>query len=279
MRKHTLGNADSLIKFFRTVPMQTYADAVIITGDLIDYYQADTEDNGRKMLANQVEQFNAVCAFCPVPIYSTLGNHDISSYWINPDDSSKIETQAYADMARASWIRNTACFKEGTYYEKSLMVGGTKYHLIFLDNGYHLHEGSKTIDKTQLDWLQKKMYYAGDDPVLLFFHIYFPVGDINGDSIYFNNNKSADWPTKDDCKDGLLKIINEHPNIKAMFVGHQHNDVWEAIHFPAGQMVYQIMTPALFKSAKNFKLITFENDKIIISKLRIAGNEIVINLK
>ena len=265
LRKLTIGNTDSLIQFYRTIPRKSAVDAVIITGDLIDYYEADISRDNSVIIANQIEQFNAISDFCPVPLYLTLGNHDITSYWINQTDSSRMKTQVNADRARASWIRNTSCFKDGTYYMKSLMVGKINYHLIFLDNGYSLHDGSRVIDKIQLDWLKKQMDKAGNDPVLLFFHIYFSVGDVNGDGIYFRKDKPVDWPKEKDCSDGFLKILNEHDNIKAMFVGHQHNNVWEGVNFPAGHKIYQIMTSTLSRTRNNWRKVELNEDLIIIS--------------
>ena len=251
--------------------------SLIITGDLIDYYNAELSGDSSAMVANQIEQFNALSAYCPVPEFYTLGNHDITSYWIDQADSSRKQTQTLAVSARASWIKNTECFKEGIYYKKEFNIDGTLYHFIFLDNGYSLHENDKRIDKTQLDWLSMQMDKVGDDPVLLFFHIYFPVGDINGDSLYFRKDKALNWPDEKDCSSGLLKILNEHKNIKAMFVGHQHNNVWEGIKFPAGHKIYQVMTSTLGRSRDNWRLVELKNDAIIISKP--GGNKREIEVK
>jgi len=277
MRRHTVGNADSLIRFYRTIPQKTDADAVVITGDLIDYYEAGLSGDSSALIANQIEQFNALSAFCPVPLYLTLGNHDITSYWINKADSSRMTTQVYADRARASWIRNVSVFKNGTYYAELIKVENTTYHFVFLDNGYSLRDGGRMIDKTQLDWLQNQMDKAGNDPVLLFFHIYFPVGDINGDSLCFRKDKALNWPGEKDCSSGLLKVLNEHKNIKAMFVGHQHNNVWEGINFPAGHKIYQVMTSTLDRSRNNWRMIELLKDTVIISKP--GSNEKEIEIK
>jgi hypothetical protein len=186
-------------------------------------------------------------------------------------------TQVYADRARASWIRNVSVFKNGTYYAELIKVENTTYHFVFLDNGYSLRDGGRMIDKTQLDWLQNQMDKVGNDPVLLFFHIYFPVGDINGDSLCFRKDKALNWPGEKDCSSGLLKVLNEHKNIKAMFVGHQHNNVWEGINFPAGHKIYQVMTSTLDRSRNNWRMIELLKDTVIISKP--GSNEKEIEIK
>ncbi len=71
------------------------ADAVIVTGNLIDYYEAAVDKPDGEMVGNQVEQFKSLYDLCPVPLHLTLGNHDITTYWINEKDSSNMQTQAY----------------------------------------------------------------------------------------------------------------------------------------------------------------------------------------
>ena len=279
LRKRHEGNTDHLIKFFRTIPKKTAADAVVITGDMIDFFEADISSNSTQKMANQVQQFAAISMYCPLPLYMVIGNHDIISYWVSLEDSTKRETEIYADRARASWIKYNQCFRNGTYYHEINKVGDTKYHLFFLDNGYSLHDGAKILDKTQLDWLEAELAKTTSEPVLIFMHRYYSIGDINGDGIYFKKNKPVDWPTEKECSGGLLKIINENSNIKAMFVGHQHNNVWEPIRFPAGHTVYQIMTSTLYKSPNNWRLISFTENNLIVAKPGSMDNEIIIPIK
>lgn len=262
-RKHYINNKDSLVKFFNSIPKKNHANAVIFTGDNIDYYQA--EGKLGEFVENQVERFRAYYDLSPVPLYLTLGNHDIDTYSINNGDSLKIITQNNADQSRASWIRNIPCFYNGTYYEKIFQVHKTKYHFIFLDNGYMHLDSSRKIDKIQYDWLNEKVLRAGSDPVVLFFHIYFHVGDKNGDGIFFNKNGPVNWPTLEQCSKGLLKIINENQNIKALVVGHGHKNAFEKIHFPSGNNIYQIETGSLKDGIDNWRLIQLTNDNIIIS--------------
>jgi len=71
------------------------ADAVIVTWDLIDYNETAVDKPNGEMVGNQVEQFKSLYDLCPVPLHLTLGNHDITTYWIDEKDSSKMQTQAY----------------------------------------------------------------------------------------------------------------------------------------------------------------------------------------
>jgi len=272
LREHFIGNSDSLKIFFNNIPLKTNTDIVVITGDLIDFFEADI--NGNK-IANQVEQFGKVIKTCPVPLYLTLGNHDLTSYWINKKDSSKIQTQVYADMARAEFIRNISCFNTGVYYKKEYQIGKTKFHFFFLDNGSSIPED--IIEQSQLVWFKAELDKIGNDPVVIFQHRYFIVGDINGDGIYFKKNKPTDWPSKEKCSKGFLKVLNEHENIKAIFLGHGHKNTWEGIKFPNGHTIYQIETSTLYRKNSNWRLIKFLEDKIIVNK--VGEDEVEIEIK
>lgn len=273
LRKRLLGASDSLKNFFAKVPNKVDADMVVITGDLIDYFEADINKSNK--VSCQVQQFATVTELCPVPLYLTLGNHCLTSYWINEEDSSKMQTQVYADKVRAEFIRNISCFKHGTYYKKIFEVGKVKYHLFFLDNGSFLPDGR--YDKTQLAWLEQELKNVGDDPVILFAHRYYVIGDINGDGILFKKDAPTEWPREGSCNTGMLKIINEHKNIKALVVGHGHQNVWEKITFPSGHEIYQIETATLYDKSSNWRIIKLTEDAIIVNK---AGtNETEIEIK
>jgi 3',5'-cyclic AMP phosphodiesterase CpdA len=278
LSKHHVGrgSVDSLERFFSSIPQQAKADAVIVTGDLLDVFEGETKSHG--LLANQIEQFRFICSQCPVPLYLTLGNHDLTTYTVHDVDASVVESQASADRARASWIRNIACFHDGTYYTKFFRVGRTNYHFIFLDNGYSLHDGGRVVDKTQLDWLQEQVSRAGSDPIVLFFHIYFAVGDINGDGILFKENGPLNWPSEKQCSEGLLKVLNEHRNIKAMVVGHGHSNVFEGIRFPGGHKIYQVETGSVSEGSLNWRLFQFTETNILVSHPGTRKSEIVIEL-
>lgn len=254
---------DSLKAFFRSVPKQVKADAVVITGDMLDIYEGESKSH--ELLANQVEQFRSLYDDCPVPLYLTLGNHDLSTYTVNGASSGVVVAQTDAGRARAAWIRTIPCFNNGTYYAKVFPVGTTNYHFIFLENGYSLHDGGKVIDKGQLDWLQEQVVNAGVEPIILFFHIYFSVGDINGDGNAFKEKGPLNWPDEKLCSEGLLKLLNANNNIKAMVVGHGHSNVLEGIRFPGGHTIYQIETGSVTEGRSNWRLFQLSENEITVS--------------
>jgi 3',5'-cyclic AMP phosphodiesterase CpdA len=270
------GGIDSVEAFFNSIPRQVNADAVIFTGDVLDMFEGETRSHN--LLANQVEQLRTLLDKCPVPLLLTLGNHDLTSYVVHDGDSSIVESQTCADRARACWIRNISCFRDGTYYSRVFPVGKTNYHFVFLDNGYSLHDGGRVIDKAQFDWLKEQVPNAGREPIVLFFHIYFSVGDINGDGIYFKKNGQLDWPTAKQCSEGFLKLVNENKNIKAMVVGHGHSNVFEGIRFPAGQTVYQVETGSVTEGSQNWRLFQFTENRILVTHQGSRQAEITIDL-
>lgn len=278
LRKHLIGSKDSLKLFFNSVAENhKKTSAIIITGDLVDFYEAEISEKCNKKIKGEIEEFKNLFDTSPLPIYFILGNHDIGTYFIDKKDSARIGIQSFAEEARATWIKNYSCFEKGTYYKKEIEAGHTKYHLFFLDNAYQ-KEGKDILDKAQLDWLTKNLSETEDEPVVLFMHIYLPVGDQNNDGVFFRENKPINWPDQSACSGGLLKILNENKNIKALFVGHQHKNVWEKITFPSGNKIYQIETASLAKSTKNWRSIKFVEDKIIVSKPGKKETEVIIEI-
>ncbi|MBN2411669.1 metallophosphoesterase [candidate division KSB1 bacterium] len=273
-RQHYGEGKDPLKTFFNMVPQNLKADAVIITGDLIDYYEAETEKG--PYLDTQIEQFERLCEDCPVPMFLTLGNHDITSYWIEQPDKV-MSYQIHAQKARACWIRNLASFQDGTYYTRTFHVGQTRYHFIFLDNGYSLGNG-EYLDKPQLDWLNFQVQKAADDPVVIFTHKYLPVRDYNGDGVVFSATTTLDI-NSEKCSKGFLKTLNENKNIKALFVGHGHNSISELLPFPAGHQILQTETAGFAQDSSNWRLLKFTEDKIIVYSTGQVTTELVKNIK
>ena len=64
-----------LRQFLLTVPEKTGSDMVIATGDLVDFFEAETTES--KMLDLQAEQFSRLLSDYHIPVFLTLGNHDI----------------------------------------------------------------------------------------------------------------------------------------------------------------------------------------------------------
>ncbi len=268
---------DSLERFFKTTPGRLQADAVVITGDILACFEGESASG--EMLDSQVDRFRAVYDECPVQLLLTLGNHDISSYSLRKNDSSIVTSQTGAGRARAAWIRKIPCFADGCYYERIFRVGKARYHLLFLDDAYSLHDGGRRLDKTQLDWLNERVQEAGEEPVVLFHHIYFPIGDVNHDGVAFDSRNPVEWPDEKQCREGFLKVLNEHRNIVLLVVGHGHENVFEKIGFPSGNSIYQVETGSVTEGSGNWRLLRCTEDGIIVSEPGGEETEISVQLR
>jgi len=252
-----------LDRFLREMPKKVNADLVVLTGDMVDFYEAETRDQNDTFLATQIEQFAALVHAAPVPLLMVLGNHDISSYWIREQERSLAAFQLQAQAARAAWIRNLPCFRAGLYYHRTFQVAGTRYHFLFLDNGYALNNGA-FLDKAQLDWLDHELSQTGKEPVIFFMHRYLPSLDYNQDRSAFAP-AAASVLNDSTCATGFLRLCNEHPNIQLFLVGHGHNRKSENIPFPNGHKILQLITGGFINNTNNWRIITCTEEGLHIS--------------
>lgn len=273
-RQHYGSGVEPLRKFFKTIPFQTNADLIALTGDNIDYYQAETATGN--MMATQIEQYTRILNDCPITVATILGNHDIADYWVD-SDSTYASYQINSHQARAAWIRNIPCFHNGTYYNRDYQVGETSYRLIFLDNAYYarflnnnLHSGkpvvSFVIDKMQLTWLNYQLQQRSDDVEIIFMHIAIRV---KGTA----KKESASQSITENMieANGLLQLLNEYPSIRLIVAGHTHDNKIRTLNFPENHHIPQLETGAFGRSPQNWRSIKLTDDKILISNPGNAG--------
>ena len=87
------------------------------------------------MVYGQFEVFKSIFDSSPIPIYPTLGNHDITQYHYAADKPKPVSDQSQAAEARKEWGRAISSFREGTYYTFRKQVGATDYLFLVLDDG------------------------------------------------------------------------------------------------------------------------------------------------
>jgi len=260
-RRHFGEGQEILKRFLNSVPRKAKADAVVITGDLVDFYEAQTSNGALR--SGQIEAFSKLVRSYSIPLWLTTGNHDLSSYWFEGPDF--LNGRQDAQKARAAWIRNIPCFENGTWYSVVRRVGATAYRLIFLENGYQ--EGrvpGDLVDKTQLAWLNWQLSRGKGETNILFMHVPLPVADTNGDGVRFNE-PPAGWPFPDTYQNGLMKALNENPSVAAIIVGHQHHNVIEEMPFPAGHRITQVQTGNLQTDPASWRVIRLMEDEISVS--------------
>lgn len=258
MRKRFAQGVTALKAFFHSVPGKTGAHAVVITGDLIDHYEGPALDGSVK--AGQLELFAKQVEISPVPLWLTLGNRDLSSFWFDAEGEFQ-RGQHNAHRARAAWTRHVPCFREGTYYNHVRRVGGTVFRLIFLDNGYQVRVGDppEVLDRAQLEWLGRELQMAKDEVVILFMHI----------------------PLRADTsapRESLMQLLSTRPAVRAIIAGHRHQNHAEEIAFPEGHKIAQVLTGTLQVDPANWRTIHLSEQSIRISTPGGAETEVELSV-
>ena len=277
-RVHFGNGGTTFPEFLRTVPGKVKADFVVVTGDNIDYYEAETESGG--MLDTQIEQYARLFDNTKLPVYLTLGNHDIASYRMTPGPwtgSNQIE----AERARAAWMRNVPCFKDGTYYSHVYKIDTTTFRLIFLDNAYYstpeISDGelSFTVDPYQLRWLDAQMNASSSDVEIIFMHIPLP-------NTKPADNKILTEPTKNFSSKtetfNLFSVLEKNSSSTLIFAGHNHINDINRYTLPDGDILTQIRTGALGYDTNNWRAIKITKNKILVCRPGSTKTEYTINL-
>ncbi len=263
-RQHYGQGIIPLKQFLQTTPGKLDSKFVVITGDLIDFYEAETAKGD--MLDLQTEQFTRQFGDSPVPLFFTLGNHDIAAYgWQNDRISS---SQHDAVRSRATWIRNADCFREGTYYSRTYTVGGTIYRLIFLDDGFQDFRPDEKVaipylDKAQLHWLENELRQLPDDIEIILMHI-----PLSAESVQPGSS----------CE--LYPVLAKNPSVKLILAGHNHKNEAAEYDQAGNQKLMQVQTGAFGRDpVNNWRQIRLTKDQIMVSFPGKTENELLIQTK
>lgn len=249
--------------FMQTVPGETRSHMVVATGDMTDFFRAET-DSGN-LLGFQVEQFTRFLENFHIPVFLTLGNHETFTYtW--QDDQLKND-QFSAGPSKAAWIRNQGCFRDGTYYSRTFEADTTAYRLIFLDNSFYKFQPEENIvvpyiDKPQLHWLKTELNAKDDDVEIIFMHIPF-------------TKASADPGSSHE----LFSLLLSHPSLKLILAGHHHRNLIQRYPRENGPDLNQVETDALAKTPENWRLIRLTANSILVSAPGNTTSELVIPVK
>ncbi|WP_175550024.1 metallophosphoesterase family protein [Mariniphaga anaerophila] len=252
-----------LRNFLQTMPEKTGSDMVIATGDLVDFFEANTATE--QNLNVQIVQFSRLLDDYRTPVFLALGNHDLFSFnWAN----NKLKHhQNNSGSARAAWIRNVHCFKNGTYYSELFQVGTTTYRFIFLDNAFYKFQKDEKykvpcINDAQRYWLSAQLNESDDDIEIVFMHI--PMKSVTPDENYSNQ---------------IYSVLKSSPNAKLILAGHRHKNLVD--YFPVGDnsKMVQVQTGSLVQGPDNWRLVRLTEDKIFVSAPGRSGEELVIPVK
>lgn len=278
-RQHLSNNTSTFADFLKSSPRRYNADILVVTGDMIDFYDAETVQG--KMLGTQVEQFAGLIEISEIPVYLTLGNHDIASYRV-PKSSSYTSDQIRSAEARATWMRNVACFKNGTYYSRIFQVDDLTLRLIFLDNAFiatsDFHDGVQEfiVDPYQLQWLDNELKASQSDIEIIFTHMPLPYGKKVSSSILSEPISTYSSKSK---YSNLLTLLEKNSSAKFIFAGHQHVNAINEYIFPNGNKLTQVLTGSFGNEKSNYRIIRITGDNIIISSPGVEKTELTIPLK
>lgn len=261
---HFWDNSSPFELFFKSNPIIERADFVTITGDLVDFYDAETSEG--EMMGTQIQQFQQLLSSVTNhTVYLTLGNHDITSY---PKGRYH---QNNAGTARATWVKNMPVFANGTYYSRMYKVGATTYRLLFLDNAYfskrtNNEQADFIIDQPQLHWLEDQLNQSSEDKEIIFMHMPLPLIKNNKEenSIdlsyeeYVERTNTAEF----------LNVIKECENssLQIIVAGHTHiNDIHQ-FDFSDKLNFKQVLTGAFGNDTTYWRLFKLTDSEIIISE-------------
>lgn len=248
-RRHYSQGIEPFKDFLATSSEKMNYDFIALTGDIIDFFEAETSDG--TMLDFQSDQVSRLIDESHVPVFAVLGNHDIAAYsWQENDRGS---SQKIVGRARATWIRDINFFKEGTYYRRIFHVGGKTYRMIFLDNAYNNFPPEENvkipyIDKPQLHWLEHQIRQSEDDTEIIFMHL--PVVPANS-------------PAEPSCD--LYSVLAKYPSPKMILAGHNHKNAIRDFYSPQNNRITQVQTDAFGVSPDNWRLIRLTENKILVS--------------
>jgi 3',5'-cyclic AMP phosphodiesterase CpdA len=264
-RQHFGRNSETLSDFLSTVPEKYKADFVVVTGDNVDYYEAETTEG--KMMDTQIEQYSRLLDMSEIPVYLTLGNHDITSYWV-AHDSDYTNNQINAERARAAWMRNVPCFKEGTYYSRIFKIDTVVFRFIFLDNSYYATDEVAdgvlpfVMDPYQLRWLNAELQTSPVDIELIFMHMPVPFAKASDKNIPAEQLSAYTVKTK---YYDLLNVLDNNSSTRLIFAGHRHFNSINNFVLPDGDSLTQVMTGAFGYDPNAWRMIKITADKILIS--------------
>ena len=188
-------------------------DFIINGGDsIMDSLEADKQKTQTQwdLFKNILQKENSL------PIYHTIGNHDIWGWFIkeNKPDNDRL----YGKL----WVTETLEMKT-RYYR---FTRGN-WHIIVLDSTQLNPAGGYIgkLDPVQLDWLQQELLLIpADQFICIVSHIpilsicsglFFDKTELNGDLLIKRNLMHTDFLV-------LKKLFIKYPNIKACISGHIH---------------------------------------------------------
>jgi len=210
------------------------------TGDIADAYCFDRAAG--PAVCRGIERFKPILKRSPVPVYLTLGNHDIHAYRHEEANPRPIADHSVAPRARAEWAKTARSLRSGTYYSFRRRAGKTSYVFLVLDNGDRSLAKDSAFSAGQLTWLKRQVSANRKAALILVMHV--PLGD----DAYSNEIKSA---------------LAGSDRVVLSIAGHRHSDGLEEIAL-GGRRFTQVRTAAFGYGEGNWRRFRLLEDRIEI---------------
>ena len=125
-RSHYGDGVESLRQFLTSRSRQMHVDAIIITGDLIDFFEAETA--GGSWLSTQIEQFAPLFNQSETPLLMTLGNHNIQALFVGHGHTNVSELVPFPlgneilQVETAAFAQNPENWRRVDFLESKIIV-------------------------------------------------------------------------------------------------------------------------------------------------------------
>ena len=238
-REHFAKTGAALDHFLTSVAPSLRPAFLLHTGDISDAYCFDRASGAP--VCRGVERFEPILRRSPVPVYLTLGNHDVQIYRHKENDPRPASDYSVAAQARKDWAAASRHFRKGTYYNFKRRAGKTSYVFLVLDNGDRKLAKDSAFSAAQLAWLGKQAVRR-KEVLILVMHV--PLG---------NDAYSAE----------IKGALAGAGRVALSIAGHRHSDGIEEI--AAGDLRFpQVRTAAFGYGENNWRRFRLLEDRIEI---------------
>lgn len=225
----------------------TKPDLVVLTGDQIKGYALDLlGDGGKERTAELIKRICAPIADRGIPFTATFGNHDSESGLSNAE-----QFEIYKQIPGFVWDEGPGAGDEGTF---CLSVEDKFLIYMFDTHAKDGHGGFGALHPNQIEWYRsvRDSYEAAAGstvPAIAFQHIPTPeffdvikrTRPLSRGSVRAYGPHKNQWYSLDPFNSGLRDFMRESPapshinsgeidaflekkDVKALFVGHDHNN-------------------------------------------------------
>lgn len=239
-RRHYENSSQAMERFLGSIAARPPA-FVLHTGDIVDAFRFD--GNGIAPVTGQIEHAMELLKRAPVPLFLTLGNHDIHHYREAGQKIISDREEATVAEARRQWRAAASCFRNGTYYAFSRQVGSTEHRFLVLDNGERAAPEKSPFLREQLKWLEGELAKRPNAVSIAVMHI--PL-------------------SADEVSEAIKSVLARSHSVALIVTGHRHTNGIEEMQIGA-RSVPQVRTAAFATDERHVRWFRLFEDRIEVS--------------